>query len=224
MEDRHHRRREMFLRLKSFANNRPENPATVWPQLVTELDSVNANLAEQIADEQSGHSVKRTGTASRDDAREDLKDLVEAIARTARAIDETKPGFAEGYRGPSQLSDRALLDLAIGIARIAPPQKADFLSHGMPPDFLETLDARVARLQQTMTDQSEGKAGVKSAGVEIEDTMDNGMSVRRRMDAVVRNVYRDDAAVLAEWETASHIEQAPRRKAKAEEPKKDEPK
>jgi hypothetical protein len=213
MEDRHHRRREMFLRLKAFSNNHAEiPPTTVWPQLVTGLDSVNADLAEQIADEESGHSVKRTGTAGRDDAREALKDLVEAIVRTARAIDETKPGFAEGYRGPSQLSDRALLDLAIGIARITPPHKADFLSHGMPADFLETLDAAIAKLQQTMTDQSEGKAGVKSAGVEIEETMDQGMSVRRRMDAVVRNVYRDNTAVLAEWETASHIEQAPKKK------------
>ena len=75
-----------------------------------------------------------------------------------------------------------------------------------------THDAAIAKLQQTMTDQSEGKAGVKSAGVEIEETMDQGMSVRRRMDAVVRNVYRDNAAVLAEWETASHIEQAPKKK------------
>jgi hypothetical protein len=212
MEDRHHRRREAFLRMKAFANNHPENPATIWPQLVTELDSVNANLAEQVAAEESGHSVKRTGTASRDDAREDLRDLAEAIVRTARAVDETKPGFADGYRSPSQLSDRGLLDLTIGIARIAPPHKADYLSHGMPPDFLEDLAAAIAKLQQTMTDQSEGKAGVKSAGVEIEDTMDQGMSVRRRMNAVVRNVYRDDPAVLAEWETASHIEQAPKKK------------
>jgi hypothetical protein len=213
MEDKHHRRREMFLRLKAFSNNHTEIPATtVWPQLVTELDSINGDLAEQVAAEESGHSVKRTGTASRDDAREDLRDLLEAIVRTARAIDETKPGFAEGYRGPSQLSDRSLLDLAIGIARIAPPHQADFLSHAMPPDFLEALAAGIAKLQQTMTDQSEGQAGVKSAGVDIEETMDHGMSVRRRMDAVARNVYRDDPAVLAEWETASHIEQAPKKK------------
>ena len=212
MEDRHHRRREMFLRLKAFANNHPENPATVWPEIITELDSVNSNLAEQVAAEESGHSVTRTGTASRDDAREDLRDLCDAIVRTVRAVDETKPGVADGYRGPSQLSDRALLDLAIGITKIAPQHKADFLSHGMPPDFLEDLQARIAKLQATMIDQSEGKAGVKSAGVEIEDTMDQGMSVRRRMDAVVRNVYRDNAAVLAEWETASHIERAPRKK------------
>ena len=222
MEDKHHRRREMFQRLKAFAGNRPEIPSTtVWPQLVTELDSVNADLAEQVAAEESGHSVKRTGTATRDDAREDLRDLVEAIVRTARAIDETKPGFADGFRGASQLSDRGLLDLAIGIARIAPPHKADFLSHAMSPDFLEELNAGIAKLQQTMTDQSEGKAGVKSAGVSIDGTMDQGMSVRRRMDAIARNFFRDNAAVLAEWETASHIEQAPKKKrSEPEEPPK----
>src|SRR5436190_16412281 len=96
MEDRHHRRREMFLRLKAFANNHTDIPATtVWPQVVTDLDSINTDLAEQVASEESGHSTKRTGTASRDDARADLRDLAEAIVRTARAIDETKPGFAD---------------------------------------------------------------------------------------------------------------------------------
>lgn len=158
MEDKHHRRREMFLRLKAFANNHAEiPPTTVWPQLVTELDSVNTDLAEQVAAEESGHSVKRIGTASRDDAREYLKDLVEAIVRTARAIDETRPGFADGDRGASQLSDRGLLDLAIGIGRIAPPHKADFLSHAMPSSFLEDLNARIAKLQQTMTDNRKAK-------------------------------------------------------------------
>ena len=213
MEDKHHRRREAFLRMKAFANNHTEiPPTTVWPGLVTELDSVNSDLAELVAAEELGHSTRRTGTANRDDARDDLEDLVESIVRTARAVGETKPGFADGYRAPSQLSDRGLLDMAIGIARIAEPHKADFLSHGMPPDFLEDLAARIAKLQQTMTDQSEGKAGVKSAGVSIEETDDRGMSVRRRMDAVVKNIFRDNAAVLAEWETASHIEQAPKKK------------
>ena len=40
----------MFLRLKAFSNNHAEiPPTTVWPQLVTRLDSVNADLAEQVA-------------------------------------------------------------------------------------------------------------------------------------------------------------------------------
>lgn len=213
MEDRHHRSREMFLRLKAFANNHTEiPPTTVWPGLVTELDTVNASLAAQVAAEESGRGAARTGTEDRDDAREDLKDVVDAFVRTARAIEETKPGFAARYRSASQLSDRGLLDLAIGIAEVAPPHKADFINHAMPPDCLEGLAAAIAKLQQTMTDQSEGRADIKSAGVSIEGTMDDGMSVRRRMDAVARNFYRDNSAVLAEWETASHIEKAPKKK------------
>jgi hypothetical protein len=41
------------------------------------------------------------------------------------------------------------------------------------------------------------------------------------MDVVVNNFYRNKAAVLAEWETARHVERAPRRKkATPEEPPK----
>jgi hypothetical protein len=61
-------------------------------------------------------------------------------------------------------------------------------------------------------DQSEGRAGVKSAGVSIDETDAHGMRIARAMDVVVNNFYRDNAAVLAEWETARHVERAPKRK------------
>lgn len=213
MEESHHRCREMFQRLHVFAANHTEIPATtVWPQLVTGVDSVIANLAAQVADEESGRGAALTGTASRENAREDLRDLVEAIVRTARAIGEGKPGFDEAYRMPRQGSDRELVDLALGIAQIAAPNKADFIAHAMPADFLEDLDEAIAALQKTMTDQSKGKAAVKSSGVSIDDTVARGMVYRRQMNAVVRNFYRDNPAVLAQWETAYHIERASKKK------------
>ena len=39
-----------------------------------------------------------------------------------------------------------------------------------------------------------------------------GLKTARAMDVVVKNFHRDNAAVLAEWETARHVERAPRRK------------
>ena len=54
--------------------------------------------------------------------------------------------------------------------------------------------------------------GMKSAGVSIDETDAQGMKTARAMDVVVKNFYRDNAAVLAEWETARHVERAPRRK------------
>jgi len=44
------------------------------------------------------------------------------------------------------------------------------------------------------------------------------MVIARKMDAVVRNFYANNAAVLSEWTTARHVERGPKRKAAAPEP------
>jgi hypothetical protein len=215
MEDRHHRTREMFLRLKAFAASHTDIPATtVWPQLVTNLTSVLADLDWHVSSEEVGKGAKLAGTATRGAAREALRDDVEAIVRTARVIGETTPGFDDKFRMPHGDNDQAMLDLARGIAALVTDTavKAEFISHAMPSDFVEDLNADIAALQDAIGDQSEGRAGVKSAGVSIDETDTHGLRIARAMDVVVKNFYRNNAAVLAEWETARHVERAPKRK------------
>jgi hypothetical protein len=224
MEDRHHRKREMFLRLKAFAASHTDIPATtVWPQLVTDLTSVLADLDGHVSSEEVGKGVKLSGTATRGAAREALRDDVEAIVRTARVIGETRPGFDDKFRMPRGGNDQALLDLARGIAALVADAavKVEFIRHAMPSDFVEDLSADIAALQAAIGDQSEGQAGVKSAGVSIDETDEKGLKTARAMDVVVNNFYRHNAPVLAEWETARHVERAPKRKkATPEEPPK----
>jgi hypothetical protein len=215
MEDRHHRSREMFLRLKDFGALHTDIPATtVWPQLTTDMDSVLAELNGHVASEEVGKGTKLAGTTTRGGAREAVREDVEAIVRTARVIGEDKPGFDDKFRMPRGDNDQHLLDLARGIAAILadPVVKAEFISHAMPLDFVEDLNAGIAALQEAISDQSEGRAGIKSAGVSIDETIAGGMKIARKMDVVVKNFYRNNAAVLAEWETARHVERAPRRK------------
>jgi hypothetical protein len=40
---------------------------------------------------------------------------------------------------------------------------------------------------------------------------EQGLEAVHELDAIVRNVYADNAAELAAWESASHVERAPRR-------------
>jgi hypothetical protein len=221
MEDRHHRNREMFLRLKDFSASHTDIPATtVWPQLVTENDSVIAELDGHVSSEEVGKGTKLAGTASREAAREALREDIEAIVRTARVIGETQAGFDDKFRMPRGDNDQAMLDLARGIAALVVDAavKAEFIRHAMPADFVEDLNDDIAALQEAISDQSEGRADVKSAGVSIDETDARGIKMARAMDVVVKNFYRNNAAVLAEWETARHVERAPRRKAKAETP------
>jgi hypothetical protein len=215
MEDRHHRNREMFLRLKAFGASHTDIPATtVWPQLQTDLNSVIAGLDGHVSSEEVGKGAKLAGTTTRGAGREALREDIEAIVRTARVIGEDKPGFDDQFRMPRGDNDQALLDLARGIAALVAGAgvKAEFIRHAMPSDFVADLNAEIAALQDAIGDQSEGRADVKSAGVSIDETDAKGLKTARAMDVVVKNFYRDNAAVLAEWETARHVERAPRRK------------
>ena len=68
--------------------------------------------------------------------------------------------------------------------------KALFISHAMPSDFLEDLQDDIAEFQSAITEQS-GKIGDrKSSGVNIDVTADRGMTIRRKMDAIVRRQPR----------------------------------
>ena len=215
MEDRHHRNREMFLRLIDFAASHPDIPdTTIWPQLVTGMNSVIADQGTNVSSEQVGKGAKLAGTTGRSLAREALRDDLEAIVRTARVIGETKPGFDDKFRMPRGENDNTMVDMAQGMAAtLADPEvRGHFIHHAMPVDFVADLNARIAALQEVIGDQSESRAHVKSAGVSIDETDARGMGIARAMDAVVKNHYRNNAAVLAEWETARHVERAPRRK------------
>jgi hypothetical protein len=217
MEDRHHRNREMFLRLKDFGASHPDIPATtVWPQLLTDLNSVIADLDGHVSSEEVGKGAALAGTTTRHAARQALREDLEAIVRTARVIGEDQPGFDDKFRMPRGTNDQAMLDLALGIATSVANAavKAKFISHAMPANFVEDLNDDIAALEGAITDQSGSVAERKSAGVSIDDTDDHGMMLARKMDAVVRNFYGNNAAVLSEWETARHVERAPRRKKK----------
>jgi hypothetical protein len=92
----------------------------------------------------------------------------------------------------------------------------------MSADFIDELQENIDALQAAITNQSGSLVDRKASGILIDATDERARNVRRKMDAFVRNFYRDNPAVLAEWETASHIERGPRGKGGAEEPPKNE--
>jgi hypothetical protein len=220
MEDRHHRNREMFLRLKDFGASHTDIPATtIWPQLLTDLNSVIGDLDGHVSSQEVGKGAAFAGTTTRHAARQALREDIEAIVRTARVIGEDKPGFDDKFRMPRGDNDQAMLDLAMGIAAVVANAavKVEFISHAMPADFVEDLSDDIAELQEAISDQSGGVADRKSAGVSIDETDGRGMMIARKMHAVVKNFYRNNPAVLSEWETARHVERARRRKKKTPE-------
>jgi hypothetical protein len=147
-----------------------------------------------------------------DALRLDLQD----IARTARAIDAEKPGFANPYRLADSNSQAGLLTAADAILiELAKPGVADlFLAYDLPQKFVAELkgDVEAIRLADSVKD-SDDQEGVAST-VAVGKLIKSGMAAVTQLNAIVRNKFKRNATVLRAWANASHIERSPQREKK----------
>jgi hypothetical protein len=215
MRDTESRKHQTFVRVKSFGADHANDfaPNGLGTQLFTDLAGIVAQLDNHAAAEASGLGTAREGTSTRAAAREALREDLEAISRTARAMAEDTPGIDDKFRLPRGNNDQALLSAARAFAADAAPLSAQFISHEMPADFLTDLGTDIANMEAAISHQASGVGDHVAAGAAIDDTIDVGSVIVRKLDAIVRNRYRNDPAILAEWTSASHTERSPRRRA-----------
>lgn len=143
-------------------------------------------------------------------AREALRESMQAMSRTARVMGLDTPGLETKFRLPRSGSDPALLQTARAFAADAVPLRDKFLRHAMPASFIEDFKEDIADLERAVGQQNTGRGAHVSATASVESAAERGMNAVRRLDAVVRNMFRDDAATLAAWESARHVESAGR--------------
>ena len=147
-----------------------------------------------------------------------LRDDLEAISRTARAMASDVPVLDDKFRVPRNNNDQLLLNAARAFATDATPLSAQFIAHELPADFLDDLNADIAALETAISNQAGGVGDHVAARAAIDDSIDRGIEVVRKLDAIVRNKYANHADVLAEWISASHTERAARRRTTTPQP------
>ena len=206
------RRFEMFVRVRDFGAEREASfPAnSLGGEQFAEVRIVCEILNEMAASQSSGVGSAHQATASRTNAREALRDSLQAITRTARAMALNMPGLENKFRLPRSGSDQALLSTARAFVADATPLKADFIRHELPASFIEDLQAAIADLERAIGGQNTGRDAHVTATASIDATVERGMAAVRRLDAIVRNKFRDDPATLAAWESARHVERIQR--------------
>lgn len=187
-------------------------PNSLSTQLFATLATIVTKLDGHAATQISSRGAAREGTTTRGQAREELRADLVAINRTARAMAAEVPGINDKFRVPPVGNDQLLLSAARAAAVDAQPLSAQFIAHEMPADFLTDLNDDIARLEATMGNQSSGVGNAIAARAAIETTVDDGVAVIGKLDAIMKNKYASDPATLAEWASASHTERAPRRK------------
>ncbi len=68
-------------------------------------------------------------------------------------------------------------------------------------------------METAISSQSGGVVDHVSAGAAIDDAIDRGVGIVRKLGAIIKNRYGDNPAVLAEWTSVSHTERSPKRRS-----------
>ena len=163
------------------------------------------------AAQDSGKRATKERTAQKKAAFATLREQLDALSRTVRAMARTLPGLAEKFRMPRSMAEQERLATARTFAEEAVPLKDELVRRGLPANFLEALNDTIDALQELISSKAEMIRARVAARLSATEDAGQGREAVREFGAIVRNIFRDDPAALAEWESASHTERSSRR-------------
>lgn len=213
MNDIQRRRFERLARAASFgATISASFPASgKGGQALAGLTAAVADAENHATTRATNERIKQQGTASRKDARRAVQSHIATISDTAATIGLDHPEVRDSFRRPrANANDQTLLSTARSFALAALPLKARFIEYDMPADFLEQLNESIEAFEQAIDEQTSGASARLTANAALEETLKRGEQELEKFDTALRNKLRTDAAKLAAWESARHLERAPR--------------
>lgn len=219
MEDTELRSYEMVLRVRTFLGEEAARfPAgSLGAELSMRVSNAATELGNNVAQQISGSTSARRGTATKGVARDALQDLLERIRRTARAMARTMPGLDSKFRIPRNLTDQELIGTARAFAADALPLKADFIRFSMPASFIDDLNDYIEEFETALTLQQSARGTHVTAKAGINESLEDALDAIRQFDGIMPNVFHDNPARLAAWTSARHVER-PARKSKTSTP------
>jgi hypothetical protein len=228
MNDREARRYDMFGRVQTFC---VDNAADFAPG--SAVPTRAATLAQILRDLDAAKAAQAGGGSTTKEVLLDALRLdVQNVVRTARALDQDDPGFADLFRAPDSPSQLALLTATDAILAKLLPQSSDdtptvttkqaraakFIAHELSATFVQDLaDDRAAIAAAQDAEESQQAEGVESTAA-IGWLIRAGMKEVTYLDAILHNKYARQPEKLRAWESASHVERAPQRERTATAP------
>ena len=211
MNDRDRRRYDMLQRVKQFGiDNAADFPVgsigaqqfAVVTARLADADSFGAAQEEGFGDAALNVQVKAT-------AREDLRDLMADISRTARSMQYQFDGIEAQFKLPRNLSDQNLLATARAFYTNSEEHETDFIAYGLGASFRDDLNTQADNFEATFGPVGTATDAHVAATAEIAENIRLGVVAVRILNGVVKNKYASNTGKFAAWVSASHIEKDP---------------
>jgi hypothetical protein len=200
-------RYDMLARVSAFGTaHRDLFPASaLGGRMFAALATAVRQLNGRVTSEASGSSAAREGVLSKKAARAALREALETIAKTARALALDTPALNGKFRLPSRQSDYELATTARMYVAEAAPLAGSFVSHGLPSTFMSDLRARLDAFERAAQEHFAARETRVIARAGIDSAMKAALSALQRLDAIVPNRLRNEPELRAAWTNARRV-------------------
>jgi len=136
-------------------------------------------------------------------------DVMQPIAEIARRNLRTTPEFKALQMPKRRLGGPAFVASARGMAEAAAIHKDTLIERGLPTDFLEKFQTGVSQLETAVSNRDSSRTQRMGATKGLTFQQQEGRSVLKVLDALVRRALRGNEALLATWAGARAIHRRP---------------
>ena len=174
------------------------------------LDAVVASFTAHALDQDVGARVAMGETAKQRQLRVQLRrQQMGPIALIARRNLQSVPEFTALQLPKRAVRGPAFLASARGMADAAVIHHDTLVSQGLPATFLDAFTACVAKLEGSLgaRETSRTKRIGATKGLDVEEQ--NGRTILRVLDALVRQAVSDNESLLRAWQSARRIRRRP---------------
>lgn len=174
--------------------------------LVVRIDELASRQAQE-------RGAAKAATERKNTSGEEIKRRMKEMRSTAISVETVQPGVSQNFNLPASQSEESWLETARAFVAAGTTFKPLFISRAMPDDFLEGLASAVENFESAVEDYNLHARNASAATAMLEDTCSQVLAIKRELDPIVRNKYRNDPEKLAQWESASHLERPAKRAA-----------
>ena len=147
-----------------------------------------------------------SATGARNHLFAEVWDDLKAISGTARTISRAEPGFSAGFRLGDDTHREILATATAFLGHLQNPATvAKFHAYDMPVGFVADLQADLAAINGKGAEQTDDKIEDIGDTARTRALIAEARDVIGGLDTSVRNRFRRDPEILAEWRTASRI-------------------
>ncbi len=135
------------------------------------------------------------------------------VTYTAPRIGKKEPGFDTSFRLGDNTQRETISTAEAFLVLLADPATvAKFTAYSMPVNFVADLQADVDAIEDKKGEQTDDRTGDAGETALARTQIRQARELIADLNSSVRNKFRTDPEVLAEWSTASRIHRTGRRR------------